>query len=157
MRTAELLGGWLVDVGIEATPSCIDIDTAVSRIWPSVAAVADPDYDLAVWGWSAGVQTQRGFIRGLIDGDFGGSGWDNLTGLADAELDALVAEFVTTPAGDRSDELSTAIQERFVEVLPFIPLMSPAGNFAVDTAAYDGWVYMRGNGIMTPWSFVAGG
>jgi len=157
VRTAELIGGYLADVGIDANPDCIDIDTAISRIWPNFVAVPDPDYDLAVWGWSAGVQTQRGFIRGLVDGDFGGIGWANLTGIADAELDALIAEFVTTPAGERSDVLSAAIQQRFAEVLPYIPLMAPAGNFAVDAEAYDGWVYMRGNGIMTPWSFVPGG
>lgn len=156
VRTAELIGGWLADVGIDASPACIDIDTAVSRIWPSFAAVPDPDYDLAVWGWSAGVQTQRGFVRGLVDGDFGGVGWANLTGIADPTLDALLAEFVTTPDEERSDELSTLIQERIAEALPFIPLMSPAGNFAVNSDAYDGWVFMRGNGIMTPWSFVEG-
>lgn len=156
VRTAELIGGWLADVGIDASPACIDIDTAVSRIWPSFVAVPNPDYDLAVWGWSAGVQTQRGFVRGLVDGNFGGVGWANLTGVADSELDALLAEFVTTPDETRSDELSTLIQERIAQALPFIPLMSPAGNFAVNSDAYDGWVYMRGNGIMTPWSFVEG-
>jgi peptide/nickel transport system substrate-binding protein len=156
VRSAELIAGRLEDVGIIASPDCLDIDTVVSRIWPNFSAVPDPDYDLAVFGWSAGVQTQRGFIRGLVDGDFGGVGWANLTGFADARLDELIAEFVATPGGARSDELSTAIQERFAEVLPFIPLMSPGGNFAVDADAYDGWVYMRGNGIMTPWSFVPG-
>jgi ABC-type transport system substrate-binding protein len=143
-------------VGIDASPACIDIDTAVARIWPNFVAVPDPDYDLAVFGWSAGVQTQRGFVRGLVDSDFGGIGWANLTGVADPELDALLAEFVTTPDPTRSDELSKSIQERIAEALPFIPLMSPGGNFAVNSDAYDGWVYMRGNGIMTPWSFVEG-
>ncbi|MDX1450228.1 MAG: ABC transporter substrate-binding protein, partial [Acidimicrobiia bacterium] len=53
VRSVELIGGWLADVGIEATASCIDIDTAVSRIWPNFSAIPDPDYDLAIWGWSA--------------------------------------------------------------------------------------------------------
>jgi peptide/nickel transport system substrate-binding protein len=156
VRTAELIGGWLADVGIDVSPACLDIDTVVSRIWPNFVAVPDPDYDLAVFGWSAGVQTQRGFVRGLVDSDFGGIGWANLTGVADTELDSLLAEFVTTPDPTRSDELSKSIQERIAEALPFIPLMSPGGNFAVNSDAYDGWVYMRGNGIMTPWSFVEG-
>jgi hypothetical protein len=32
--------------------------------------------------------------------------------------------------------------------------MSPAGNFAYRPDAYEGWVYVRGTGIMTAWSFL---
>jgi hypothetical protein len=49
------------------------------------------------------------------------------------------------------------IQERFAENLPFIPLMSPGGNFAYRPASYDSWVYMKGTGIMTIWSFLPEG
>ena len=49
------------------------------------------------------------------------------------------------------------IQERFAEVLPFIPLYSPGGNFAYRPSAYDGWAYTRGTGIMTVWSFLPAG
>ncbi len=154
VRSTELIVGWLADVGIGARQSCLDIDTSVTRIWPNFVAVPDPDYDMAIWGWSAVPQSQRGFIRFLTNGDFGGIGWGNLTGLSDDELDARIEDYVSNPDPSRTDELARAVQERFVEVLPFIPLMSPGGNFAYRPEAYEGWVYMRGTGIMTIWSFL---
>lgn len=154
VRSTELIAGWLADVGIEAEQNCLDIDTSVTLIWPNFVAVPDPDYDMAIWGWSSGVQFQQGFVRGLLDGDFGGVGWGNLTGIADPELDALMAEYVSNPDPERSAELSVLIQERIAENLPWYPLMSPGGHFGYRPDAYEGWVYMTGTGIMTLWSFL---
>jgi peptide/nickel transport system substrate-binding protein len=154
VRATELIVGWLADVGIGASQNCLDIDTSVTLIWPNFVAVPDPDYDMAIWGWSSGVQFQQGFLRGLLDGDFGNTGWGNLTGVADPVLDELMAEYVATPDPARTEELSVEIQARIAEALPFIPLMSPSGNFAYRPADYDGWVYVRGTGIMSFWSFL---
>lgn len=154
VRSTELIVGWLEDVGIGASQTCLDIDTSVTLIWPNFVAVPNPDYDMAIWGWSSGVQFQQGFLRGLLDGDFGNVGWGNLTGVADPTLDALMAEYVATPDPARTAELSVDIQARIAERLPLIPLMSPNGNFAYRPAAYDGWVYVRGTGIMSVWSFL---
>lgn len=154
VRATELIAGWLAGVGIGASQRCLDIDTSVSLIWPNFVAVPNPDYDMAIWGWSSGVQFQRGFLRGLLDGDFGGVGWGNLTGVADPELDALMADYVSNVDPEQTEALNVAIQERLAERLPLIPLMSPGGNFAYRPQAYDGWVYLKGTGIMTPWSFL---
>jgi peptide/nickel transport system substrate-binding protein len=154
VRAAELIIGWLKDVGITAKQKAQDIDTTISFIWPQFSSVPDPKYDMATFLWSNGPQIQRGFLRALVDGQFGGVGWANLTGMADAELDKLEAEYVTNPDPNRQKELNTAIQKRFAEVAPFIPLFSPSGNFAYHPKAYDGWVYMKGTGIMTAWSFL---
>ena len=154
VRSAELIIGWLKDVGIAAKQKAQDIDTTVSFIWPQFSSVPDPKYDMATFLWSNGPQIQRGFLRALVDGGFGAVGWANLTGMSDAELDKLEAEYVTNPDPNRQKELNTAIQKRFAEVLPFIPLMSPDGNFAYRPKAYDGWVYVKGTGIMTAWSFL---
>jgi peptide/nickel transport system substrate-binding protein len=153
IRSTELIIGWLEDVGIGASQNCLDIDTSVTLIWPNFVAVPDPDYDMAIWGWSSGVQFQRGFLRGLLDGDFGGVGWANLTGIADPELDELMAEYVSNPDPERTEELALQIQERIADNLPFIPLMSPSGNFGYRPSAYDGWSYMKGTGIMPVWSY----
>lgn len=155
VRAVELIVGWLKDVGIGATAKCLDVDTVVSFIWPSFTAVAEPDYDMSIFGWSSGPQMQRGFLRFLVDGQFGTVGWANLTGTSDAELDKMLAEFTSATDTKRLEELNTLIQQRFSAVLPFIPLMSPSGNFAYRPAAYDGWVYMKGTGIMTAWSFLS--
>jgi peptide/nickel transport system substrate-binding protein len=156
VRSVELITEWLGDVGIGAHPDCMDIDTAVSFIWPGFVAVPDPEYDLAIWGWSSGPQFQRGFLRFLIS-DPEGLGWANLTGATHEELQGMFTELVSTPDAARREELTRAIQERFAEVLPMIPLMSPGGNFAYVPAEYDGWDYMEGTGIMTVWSFLPDG
>ncbi len=154
IRATELIVGWLADVGLDTSQNCLDIDTSVTLIWPNFVAIPDPEYNLAIWGWSSGVQFQRGFLRGLLADDFGGTGWANLTGLADPELDELMAEYVSNPDPARTEELAVLIQERLAEFLPFVPLMSPGGNFGYRPAAYDGWVYMNGTGIMTVWSYL---
>ncbi len=155
VRTSEIIVEWLNDVGIGAHQNCIDIDTAVSFIWPNFVAVPEPDYDFAVWGWSSGPQFQRGFLRFLI-GNPETIGWANLTGMYDEELDNMENEYVSNPDLARQDILSRSIQERFAEILPFIPLMSPGGNFAYRPEVYNDWAYMKGTGIMTVWSFLPG-
>ncbi len=154
VRTAELIAQMLGDVGIGASPRCQDIDTSVAQIWPNFVAVPDPDYDMAIWGWSAVPQFRHGFIPGLFNCDFGGIGWGNLTGMCDEEFDAILSEFVSLSDLSRVDELSRQFQERFVEIIPWVPLASPNGNFAYVPADYDGWVYLNGSGIMTVWSFL---
>ena len=157
VRATELIAGWLADVGIGAHQNCLDIDSSVALIWPNFVAVAEPDYDMGIWGWSSGPQFQRGFVRFLTNCDFGGIGWGNLTGVCDEQLDSLLEEFVSGTDSARTEDLSTQIQQRMAENLPFIPLMSPGGNFAYRPSAYDNWVYMKGTGIVTVWSFLPEG
>ncbi len=157
VRTSELITGWLKDVGLGAHQQCLDIDSSVALIWPNFVSVPKPDYDMGIWGWSSTPQIQRGFIRIMTNCDFGGVGKYNLTGICDPTLDGYVNEFVTTIDQARSDQLATLIQQRFAENLPWAPLMSPNGTFAYRPAAYDGWQYMLGTGIVTVWSFLPKG
>lgn len=154
VRSTELIAGMLADVGIGASQKCLDIDTAVTFIWPEFVAVPEPDYDMAIWGWSSGTQFQQGFVSGLLHSDFGGIGWANLTGVADPEMDALLADLGSSADEAAADAASQAIQERIAATLPYVALMSPGGNFAYRPEAYDGWVYMNGTGIMSAWSFL---
>jgi ABC-type transport system substrate-binding protein len=72
-------------------------------------------------------------------------------------LDDLLAQFVSNTDPSKTEDLAKQIQERIQTNLPFIPLMSPGGNFAYRPASYDGWVYMKGTGIVTIWSFLPEG
>lgn len=157
VRATELIVEWLADVGIGSHQVCQNLDTTVAVIWPNFVALPEPDYDMMIWLWSSTPQAQRGFIRFLTNCDFSGIGTRNLTGICDEDWDALLAEFVSSADPDRTEELSKELQERFVENLPFIPLMSVNGIFAYRPEAYDGWVYMKGTGIMTVWSFLPEG
>lgn len=154
VRATELIGQWLGDVGIGATQKCQDIDTSVAEIWPNFVSVPDPTYDMAIWGWSGVPQFRHGFIQGLFNCGFGGIGWGNLSGMCDETFDQIMNQFVSLSDLSQVDTLSTQFQERFVEIIPWIPLMSPNGNFAYNPTDYDGWVYLKGNGIMSVWSFL---
>lgn len=154
VRSTELIVDMLQDVGIQSEQRCMDIDTAVTYIWPSFVAVPDPEYDLGIWGWSSAPQIQRGFLRFLTNCNLDEIGWANLTGTCDPVLDELFAEYVTNPDPARQEELAEAIQEQFAETMVMIPVMSPSGNFAYRPADYDGWQYMKGTGIMTAWSYL---
>jgi len=157
VRATELIAGMLKEVGIGATQNCLDIDSSVALIWPNFVAVPEPDYDMGIWGWSSGPQFQRGFIKFLTHCEFGIVGWGNLTGICDPTLDDLVGQLTSNTDPSKTEGISTQLQERFAENLPFIPLMSPGGNFAYRPAAYDGWVYLKGTGTMTVWSFLPEG
>jgi peptide/nickel transport system substrate-binding protein len=157
VRATELITGFLNDVGLGAHQNCLDIDSSVALIWPNFVAVAEPDYDMGIWGWSSGPQFQRGFVRFLTNCEFGTVGWGNLTGICDPTLDDLVSQLVSNTDPSKTEDISKQLQERIAENLPFIPLMSPGGNFAYRPAAYDGWVYMKGTGIVTVWSFLPEG
>ncbi len=157
VRTSELITGWLKDVGLGAHQQCLDIDSSVALIWPNFVAVPKPNYDMGIWGWSSTPQIQRGFIRIMTNCDFKGAGKYNLTGICDPTLDGYVNDFVTTIDQTKSDQLANQLQQRFAENLPWVPLMSPNGNFAYRAAAYDGWQYMLGTGIVTVWSFLPKG
>ena len=154
VRSTELIVNMLADVGIGASQKCLDIDTEVTYIWPNFVSVPEPDYDMAIWGWSSGTQFQQGFVTGMLHSDFGGIGWANLTGVADPEMDKLLADLGSAADQAAADAASQAVQERMAATLPYIPLMSPGGNFAYRPEAYDGWVYMNGTGIMSAWSFL---
>ncbi|MCB9134554.1 MAG: ABC transporter substrate-binding protein [Anaerolineales bacterium] len=154
VRATELIGQWLGDVGIGASQKCQDIDTSVTEIWPNFVSVPDPTYDMAIWGWSGVPQFRHGFIQGLFNCDFGGIGWGNLSGTCDETFDQIMDQFVSLSDLSQVNSLSTQFQERFVEIIPWIPLMSPNGNFAYNPSDYDGWVYLKGNGIMSVWSFL---
>jgi peptide/nickel transport system substrate-binding protein len=156
IRATELIAGWLKDVGIGTHRICQDVDLSVTQIWPDYGSVAKPDYDMAIWGWSAVPQARRGFVQFLTNCEFGSSGlgWANLSGICDKQLDDLIAAYVSNADPSKTEDLAKQIQERIATNLPFIPLMSPPGKFAYHPAAYDGWVYMKGTGIMTIWSFL---
>jgi len=143
----------LRNVGLDAQPNCVDNDTLLRHIWPNFVAVTAPDYDLALWSWPGDSQLLRGFI-GYLVADPTTDGWANLSGTVDADLDALSTQLLTTTSAEQREMLSEQVQDQLSRVMPMIPLISPNVSYAYRPDAYDGWVYMKGTGIMTVWSFL---
>jgi peptide/nickel transport system substrate-binding protein len=153
VETADLIVTWLNDVGIGAHAEYVDTGTQLARMWPSFAAIPDPDYDMAVFGWPGDSQSQESFLRYMLS-DPKTMGWANLTGMVDPELQAILTGFLIEGDLTRQQELSTTIQEQFADKLPMIPLMAPAGTYAYLPEKYAGWQYMKGIGIAPFWSFL---
>ncbi len=154
VRTGELLKAMLAEVGMAITQNCMDVDTQCSFVWPKFHAKNVPDYEMSTFAWSAGVQVNLPFIRGMVHSDIENVGWANITGYRNPEMDKLLDELIVTAAPARQEELQSEIGALFAAELPFIPLFCPDGNFAYRPEAYDQWTYLQGVGILPRMSFL---
>lgn len=109
-----------------------------------------PTYQLAIWS-SPELAAYDPEMLGRL---FGSGQPLNLTGYASPSFDAVAARIDTTL--DPSARLAAVQQtvERLATDAPVVPLYFAKGEFAVRPAAYDGWVYVKGSGILDKLSFV---
>ena len=99
-----------------------------------------------MWGWSAPVKANAVRVTTLIHSD-PALGSLNLTGYADAEVDALAVALNEAVDPVRFAELLDEIQIKIADDLPFILLLYPDGAYAYNPSVYDGWAFMAGQGI----------
>ncbi len=80
-RTADMIAGWLNEVGIKASPESVDPDTLVAITNPQA------DYDLVIWGWGSdpdpdfmlSVMTSDQYIEGgWSDSGYSNSAYDQM-------------------------------------------------------------------------------
>jgi peptide/nickel transport system substrate-binding protein len=153
VRSAELIQTMLKEIGVRLEVRALDANAITDLVWPGFAAKNGRDYDLCLFAWSARSQTQIRFASYLLHGDLANKGWANIGGVNVPEMNALLDRLDT--ALDQRSQYSTLseIQAKFSELMPWVPLFSPTGNFAYRPAAYDGWIYAEGYGIHNRWSF----
>ncbi len=116
--------------------SAPDFDAAIQSI-PALAS-ADPDY----------LRTQ-----------FGSDARDaplNASGYASKEFDALARRVASAPDIAARRTAAGAELALLARELPSIPLFFSQGTFAYRPAIYDGWVFVKGTGILDKRSFVPG-
>ncbi|CAN5753327.1 ABC transporter substrate-binding protein [soil metagenome] len=152
LRAAELIGQDLNAAGLRVTVRAIENEALVQRAWPDFDVSRGRDYELSMFGWSAPVNAQAN-LRGLLHSDTA-KGTLNLSGYGDPEADRLTdAAAVTTDPAERRTLLHAA-QERLAQDLPLVTLFYQDGIYAFRPAAFDGWTYMAGQGIINKGSFV---
>lgn len=152
LRAAELIAQDLAAVGIEATVRSMEFDALTEKAWPGFDVANGRDYEMAVFGWSAPVNARANLV-GLLHSD-PRVGTLNLAGYADPLVDELaVASTRATDPAERA-ELLARVQEIIARDVPFVPLFYADGAYAYRPAAYDGWVYMAGQGILNVHSFL---
>jgi len=152
LRAAELIALDLNAAGIRTTVRSIENEALVQRAWPDFDVSRGRDYQLAMFGWSAPVNAQAN-LRGLLHGDTA-KGTLNLSGYADADADRLTDAAIVTTDPDARRAILFEAQEVLARDLPLITLFYQDGIYAFRPAAYDGWSYMAGQGIVHKGSFL---
>jgi len=112
-----------------------------------------PSFEAAVWS----VPALASYDPSLLASLFGAGGLQartNLSGYQSPRFDEAAARVVATadPAARRAavaDALGVLAADA-----PVVPLLFADGAFAYRPAAYDGWVYVKGTGIIDKRSFV---
>ena len=113
---------------------------------------APPTYEAAIGAISPLISYDPDFLRPFFGG--GDTSRLNVTGYRSAEFDQL-AEGIRSSADaeQRRIAVSTALQLLATDA-PAIPLFFNSGAFAYRDAAYEGWVFIKGTGILDRRSFV---
>lgn len=154
LRMAELVREMLrAEIGMDVQIAAVEQATWEEAVWPGFDIANGRNYSLAMWGWSAPVQANAVRITTLVHSD-PAIGSLNLTGYANPAMDSLADELNTAVEPERFATLINEIQALIAQDLPFIMLAYPDGAYAYRAPAYDGWVFMAGQGIFHKLSFL---
>lgn len=153
IRGAELIRTWLRDVGIAVTVRVQEDAAIIDQVWPEFDVCKGRRFDMAVFGWSAPVMSRPTALVDLFHSDCR-VGTINIGGYRNPEIDRLGQELLTTVDVDRQKQISARMQRVIAQDLPLHVLFYLDTIMAYRPAAYDGWVFQKGQGIMTKLSFV---
>ncbi len=153
IRVAELIQGYLSDVGIPVSVDALDADTVDSKVWPDFDVANGRDFDLAMWGWSASVQTNPSRYIELFHSD-PSVGSLNMGGYQNEDFDALADTFRSTLSMDDRATQLMEMQAFITDEVPFITLYYPNGTYAYRPDVYDQFVFIKGLGIVNKLSFL---
>ena len=128
----------------EKTLSTTELDTAVG------ADGSAPTFQMAIWDAPALVS----YDPDRLATAFGSQSAFNYAGYANASFDQLAHQIASAPdSSTRRVAVSSALQ-LLADDAPVVPLFFEQGAFAYRPAIYDGWVYVKGEGILDKLSFV---
>lgn len=154
IRAAELIAQAVKPIGILFNVRALEADTVTQFVWPDFDTCKGRNYDLAIWGWSAPVMTQAN-VRGLFHSTCT-VGTLNVVGYKNTALDPLLERQAQAPTREQRKQILDQIQQIVAQDIPFVTLFYPDLIFAVRPAAYDGWVFQKGEGIIHKLSFLTG-
>ena len=153
LRIAGLTVEMLAAIGIRTSIKGVETGTWEQAVWPSFDVNNGRNYDIAMWGWSAPVQADPLRLPWLVHSSTG-SGFLNLTGYANAEMDALSEALpVESDPAERAAILGR-MQEIIAEDLPFVLLLYPDGAYVYDSSVYADWEFIAGQGIVSKLSLL---
>ena len=153
LRIAELTVEMLAAIGIETTVASVETATWEQAVWPGFDVNNGRNYDIAMWGWSAPVQADPLRLPWLVHSSTA-SGFLNLTGFGNPELDALSEALPVEPNPAARIAILLRMQEIIAEELPFVLLLYPDGAYVYDSSVYSDWEFIAGQGIVSKLSLL---
>lgn len=109
------------------------------------------DFTMAIWSAYPLASYDPDFLSRVFGS--GPAAMFNYAGYHDPAFDALAGRVAITP--DPAARHAAVDQELqlLADDAPIVPLYYPIGSFAFRPSVYDGWVYVKGTGILTKRSF----
>lgn len=124
-RNADLIAGWLSEVGIKATPEGMDYNTLVER------TTGVGDFDLVIWGW--GGDPDPDFILSIMLCDqFAVGGWSD-SGYCNPEYDQLYLDQQSAATPEERQVIVHQMQALLHRDLPYIVLYNYDSLYAYRT------------------------
>ena len=151
VRTAEIIASWMQECGINTTVRAMEAGTVDALVWPDFDVAKGRDFQLATWGWSAGIQELPLSLREVLHSQ----GTLNVGAFSCPDMDAIADQLLGAKSEDDMRPVVTAMAEQAAQTLPFITLWYPESVYAYQTNAYDGWVFVTGLGVLDKWSLLA--
>lgn len=156
VRAAELIAAAVKGIGIDARVRALEAGSVTAKVWPDFDVTRRRDYDWAMFGWSAALLVDPLRVVSLVESDVR-YGTNNIGGYRSADADALAARLRSTLDLAVQRELLGQLERVIARDRPFVLLWYPDLTYAYDPAAYDGWVFQKGQGLFNRLSFVGAG
>ena len=155
IRAAELIAAAVKEIGISFKVSALEVNSLDAKVWPDFDVAKGRDFDVSMWGWSAPVQVNPVRTVALVHSDpvIGNS---NVGGYKNPAADKLADELRVTTDLEKQKTLVRQMEALIAQEMPFVLLYYADGNYVYRTAAYDKWVYQKGQGIFNKLSFLPG-
>ena len=153
IRTGELVAAALKEIGFDIKVTALEVATMDAKVWPDFDVAKGRDFDLAIWGWSAAVQANP-----LRTGDLVHSnpviGSLNIGAYKNPAADKLAEELGSTIDPAKQKTAMNQLEAFIASELPFDMLFYQDGMYIYRPAAYDKWVFQKGQGIFHKLTFL---
>ena len=153
LRISELVSEMLGEIGIAVTVASVETATWEEAVWPGFDISNGRNSEMAAGGWSAPIQANTIRIAELVNSD-PGTGFLNLTGFANAEIDSISAALLTEADPAAAEALIKDLQVLIAEQVPFVLLAYPDGAYVYNSEVYADWEFIAGQGIVSKVSLI---
>lgn len=153
IRAAELIAASMKAVGLAVRVRAEEAGSLTAKVWPDFDVARGRSFDWTMFGWSAPLMVDPLRITGLVDSD-PRIGSNNIGGYRSAEADRLSSTLRTAANADDRRVALHALESLIARDRPFVLLWYADLAYAYRPAAYDGWRFQAGQGLLHKLSFV---